>query len=173
MPLPLLLAALLATPPVTTLRGHVAHAPATADSLRLTVGFRQVSTALGPGGDFQVALPFLREPTPTKLSYGDQQTQLYLTPGDQLTLRLDYADFAKTLAYTGRGRVANNYLAQALYQFTYGPPAPGLLRSTAALSGTPAEAQQQATALRAARQAFLARYAQEAHPRLPAAFVRA
>lgn len=98
-------------------------------------------------------------------------TRLYLVPGDQLVMRLDFNEFDKTLGYSGRGSDINNYLAQAQWKFEYGPAGdvprpqeqlrPGL---------APAEMRRNADAFRQARRTYLATYAQ-AHP-LPAAFRR-
>lgn len=55
------------------------------------------------------------------LQYGRQHTSSYLSPGDQLRITLDFPRFDETLRYTGRGADANNYLAQSLYKFEYGP----------------------------------------------------
>ena len=154
-------------PSVTRFSGHLAHAPA-GDSVRLTVGFRPVSAALSPRGDFRFDLKDLRGSTPTQFSYGGQQTQLSLAPGDQLVMQVNFADFDKTLVYSGRGSLVNNYLAKSLYQFAYGPPGP-LLRPSDFPKGTPVEARAAAEALRQARRAYLADYGR-AHP-LPPAFV--
>lgn len=161
-------AALAGPPPSTTLSGHLSQAPA-GDSVELWLNHHAYRAALSPTGDFTLPVPHLEAPAPATFSYARQRTELYLTPGDQLHLTLDFPNFDRTLAYSGRGAAANNYLAQALYKFEYGPagavprPQDQLQPST-----TPGQARQYADAFRQQQQAFLATYAQ-AHP-LPAAF---
>jgi peroxiredoxin len=158
-------------PPVPThtiVTGHFTHAPA-GDSVRVRYGTHHAQAALSATGDFQLALPDVKSATAAELSYAGQRTLLYLLPGDQVHLTLDFARFDETLVYTGRGSAANNYLARSLWQFEYGPgehtsrPLDQLTVTT-----TPAQVRAQADAFRAQRQAFLRTYA-AAHP-LPAVF---
>jgi len=157
-------------PPVTRFSGHLAHAPA-GDTVRLFVGERRVKAPLSPSGDFQFEFKDLRAATPVHFEYAKQHTRLYLLPGDQLRLTLDFQDFDKSLVYSGRGADVNNYLAQAQWKFEYGPPGDAprpmdqLQRTT-----TPAEMRQHADTFRQKRRAFLADYAR-AHA-LPASFRR-
>ncbi len=155
-------------PPRTVLSGHLAHAPA-GDSAQLLVGQKQLKTPLGADGNFRFEVKDLKQNTPMTFSYAGQRTELYLMPGDQLVMRLDFKDFDKTLTYAGRGSDVNNYLAQALYKYSYGPDNE-FLRIQDFPQGTPAEARRASDALRQSRRAFLATYA-KAHP-LPASFQR-
>lgn len=155
-------------PPVTILSGHLAHAPA-GDTVYLWPGGKEVKAPLSASGDFRFELKDLRQSVATKFTYAGQQTKLYLTPGDQLVMQLDFTDFDKTLVYSGKGSVENNYLAQSLYKFAYGPPS-SLLRAGDWPTGTPTAARRVSDELRQARRAYLAEYA-KSH-RLPAAFVR-
>jgi peroxiredoxin len=167
----LALSTALAGPPkpsVTVFSGHLDHAPA-GDSVQLFMDKGAVKAPLSASGDFRFEFKDLKQNTPTSFSYARQRTELYLMPGDQLVMHLDFKDFDKTLTYSGRGSEVNNYLAQALYKFSYGPDN-GLLRIQNFPQGTPAEAVQAAGALRQARREFLASYA-KAHP-LPASFRR-
>jgi len=171
--LPLALSAalhLLAGPPVTRFSGHLAHAPA-GDTVRLFVGERRVKAPLSPSGDFQFEFKDLSATTPVHFEYAKQHTRLYLLPGDQLRLALDFQDFDKSLVYSGRGADVNNYLAQAQWKFEYGPPGdtPRPLEQLQPTT-TPAEMRQRADAFRQKRRAFLADYA-KAHA-LPASFRR-
>lgn len=165
--------AAFAAPPVptrTVVTGHFTHAPA-GDSVRLRYGLHRAQAALSATGDFQLTLPDLKGASAAELSYAGQRTPLYLLPGDQVQLTLDFAHFDESVVYTGRGSAANNYLARALWQFEYGPgehasrPLDQLTATT-----TPAQLRAQADAFRAHRLAFLRTYA-AAHA-LPAAFVR-
>lgn len=160
-----------ATPPVTIVRGHLTHAPA-GDTVRILYGLDRrdvVKTVLSPDGDFQLRLPMLKVPTGATLMYARQNTALYLTPGDELSVTLDFPRFDETVRYTGRGANANNYLAQSLYKFELGPagdvPRPMEQRTPAT---TPTQMRQMADARRQAQLAFLQTYA-KAHP-LPADF---
>lgn len=165
-----------ALPPApATVRGHLDHAPA-GDTVRVQYGKnygpRAFKGALSPAGDFSLVVPALPGPTMAELDCAGQHTTIYLTPGDALTLTLDFPRFDETVRYAGRGADANNYLAQALYKFEYGPAGaiprpPDQLTATT----TPAQARQAADAFRQARQAFLTTYVQ-AHS-LPTAFQRA
>ena len=101
-----LLASPPAAPPVTRFGGHLAHAPA-GDTVRLWVGERQVKTPLSPTGDFQFEFTDLRATTPVHFKFARQNTRLYLTPGDQLRLALDFQKFDESLTYSGRGAAVN------------------------------------------------------------------
>jgi peroxiredoxin len=156
-------------PTRTVVNGHFTHAPI-GDTVRLQYGTHHALGMLSSTGDFQLVLPNLKSASMAELSYAGQRTPLYLLPGDQVHLTLDFAHFDETLVYTGRGSAANNYLARSLWQFEYGP---GEHASRSldqlAVTTTPAQLRAQADALRAKRQAFLRTYA-TAHP-LPVAFV--
>ncbi|MGI4864955.1 MAG: TlpA family protein disulfide reductase [Janthinobacterium lividum] len=157
-------------PPATVLSGHLTHAPA-GDTVRVTFGARRYKTVLGAGGDFKLIIPDLPAPTAADFFYARQHASLYLAPGDQLHLTLDFPNFDETLAYTGRGAGPNNYLARARWQFSYGPAADSL-SATARLTPatTPTQMRQLADAARQRRLRFLADYDQ-ATP-LPPAFRR-
>ncbi|HEX8329693.1 MAG TPA: TlpA disulfide reductase family protein [Hymenobacter sp.] len=162
-------AAPVAAPPApAVLSGHLDHAPA-GDSVRVSYGRKQAKAPLSPSGDFKLVVPDLKAGTPAELSYARQRTRVYLSPGDQLHLTLDFPRFDETLRYTGRGADVNNYLAQSLWKFEYGPPS-GVPRPKVEPTTTPAQIRQMADAYRAERKGFLATYA-KAHP-LPADFQR-
>jgi peroxiredoxin len=172
---PFLLAFVAPTPPVipvappTVLSGQFTHAPA-GDTLRVFYGQRVAKTVLRPDGSFRLVVPALQASTYGRFSYAKQQSSLFLSPGDQLRISLDFPHFDETLQYTGRGAAPNNYLAQWLWRFIYGPGnAQGPYRQfqTAA---TPLDLQQRANAFRQQQQTYLTTYAQT-HP-LPAAFRR-
>jgi len=127
-------------------------------------------TVLQPDGTFKLTIPALKASSYGRFSYAKQQTSLFLSPGDNIQLTLDYPQFDETLQYTGRGSAPNNYLAQWLWRFIYGPgnaqgPYKQFITAT-----TPQELQQRADAFRQLQQTFLASYAKD-HP-LPAAFRR-
>ena len=146
-------------PPVTRLSGHLSHAPA-GDTVRLQINEQQLKTLLSPTGDFQFELQDLAAPLPVSFEYAGQRTQLYLTPGDQLRLTLEFSDFDNSLVYSGRGANANNYLARSQWLFEYSPPGNDprpMDRIGPAI--TPPEMRQCADAFRRKRLAFLADYA--------------
>lgn len=179
---PFLLLVLAAAPPPaaplpapTTLRGHLTHAPA-ADTLHVWYrptgagAGREAKAAVSATGDFQLRLPDLMAAGPAQLSYHGQHTSLYLSPGDQLQLTLDFPRFDETLRYAGPGANANNYLAQSVWKFELGPAAAPRPTEQRTPATTPAEMRQLADRVRRQQKAFLAAYA-AAHP-LPPAFGR-
>lgn len=172
---PFLLALVAPTPPVvavappTVLSGQFTHAPA-GDTLRVFYGQRMAKTVLRPDGSFRLVLPALTASTYGRFSYAKQQSSLFLSPGDQLRISLDYPHFDETLQYTGQGAAPNNYLAQWLWRFIYGPGnARGPYRQFQTAAG-PLDLQQRADAFRQEQHTYLATYA-KIHP-LPAAFRR-
>lgn len=156
------------TLPMTRPSGHLSHAPA-GDTVRLDINEKQLKTLLSPTGNFQFELKNLAAPLPVSFEYGKQRTKLYLTPGDQLRLTLEFSDFYNSLAYSGLGSNVNNYLARSQWAFGYSPPgnAPRPMDKMGPAT-TPTEMRQCADAFRQKRLAFLADYA-VAHP-LPAPY---
>ena len=149
----------------TVLSGHLDCAPS-GDTVRLRIGTQLLIMPLSPTGDFKLVVPELSQARYGSLSYARQQTSLYLTPGDQLHLTLDFPRFDESLRFTGRGANANNYLAQAFWRFEaeQQPRPEDQLTATT----TPGQARQAADAFRAQQLAFLATYGQQ-HT-LPAGF---
>jgi thiol-disulfide isomerase/thioredoxin len=171
--LPLPVAPVSLPPVVTILRGHLDHAPL-GDTVYVGYthtgpGGQPAKTVLSPKGDFQVKLTDLKA-GPASLSYARQRTTLYLSPGDQLQLTLDFPRFDETIRYSGRGAAANNYLAQSLWKFEYGPVSADAARPTELRTPTttPAEMRQLADTFRRQQLAFLKKY--EASAPLPPAF---
>ncbi|MGI4885307.1 MAG: TlpA family protein disulfide reductase [Janthinobacterium lividum] len=165
-------AALRLLGPPAVISGHLDHAPA-GDSVRLYYGRHyqqgQVKAPLSSSGDFKLVLNDLTDGTPITFKYAGQQTSVYLGPGDDLHLALDFLRFDETVRYTGRNANVNNYLAQSLYKFAYGPagsvPRPQDQRTE---TTTPEQMRQFADAFRQQQRSFLTAYA-KAHP-LPADF---
>jgi peroxiredoxin len=157
-------------PPRTVLSGHVAHAPAH-DTAQIVVNEEFVKAPLDANGNFRVVLPTITAPLPVTVYCGEQRARLYVVPGDQLHLTLDYQNFDRSLAFTGRGADANNYLAQANWQFEK-DPASAVPRPADQLTGTttPAEMRRNADVYRQRRLDHLATYA-KAH-KLSAEFQR-
>lgn len=148
------------TPPLrTVLSGHVAHAPAH-DTLWVAVNEEFKKVPLDAKGDFRVELPGLKAPLPVNVDCEKGRARLYVVPGDQLHLSVDYQDFDRSLAYTGRGAAANNYLAQATWKFEKDPasavprPADQVTKTT-----IPAEMRRNADVYRQRRLDHLAAYA--------------
>jgi len=157
-------------PPRTVLSGHVAHAPAH-DTLWVAVNEEHVKVPLDAKGDFRVELPTINAPLPLTVDCEKGRARLYVVPGDQLRMTLDYQDFDRSLTYSGRGAAANNYLAQAQWKFETDPasavprPADQVTRTT-----IPAEMRRNADVYRQRRLDHLAAYA-KAH-KLSAEFQR-
>ena len=64
-------------------------------------------------GDTAVVVLDLSEPTLAYLEVADRAHQMYLTPGDDLTIRVRGAGENQTISHTGVGSAVNNYLVQA------------------------------------------------------------
>ncbi|WP_460502881.1 TlpA family protein disulfide reductase, partial [Hymenobacter agri] len=133
-------------------------------------GPRAAKTVLDPAGNFAFTLNDLPAGLPVDFNYARQHADLYLAPGDDVQMTLDFPRFDETLRYTGRGSDANNYLAQSLWKFEFGPPAADAPRPEPTATTTPAQMRQQADAFRQLRRTYLATYA-KAHP-LPADLLR-
>ncbi|MDO7853813.1 TlpA family protein disulfide reductase [Hymenobacter convexus] len=162
---------LLPAPPATaTLSGHLDHAPA-GDTVRLAYGQhqgrQQLRAVLSPTGDFRVTVPDLQTGTPVDFYYARQHASLYLQPGDDVRMTLDFPTFDENIRFTGRGADANNYLAQSLWRFEFGPGAAAARPQPTTTAG---QMRQLANAFRQTRRNFLASYA-KAHP-LPAELQR-
>jgi thiol-disulfide isomerase/thioredoxin len=128
-----------------------------------------VEAKLSATGDFQLVLPGLAAPTEARLGYNNEYVTLYLTPGDALRLRFDPTQLEQSLAFSGRGANANNYLAQSYRTASQDDEARRTPDAQAArLSAT--DLRRAADTYRQRRLAALVAYA-AAHP-LPAAFVR-
>lgn len=172
---PLLLSLVSSTPavvpiaPQAVLSGQFTHAPA-GDTLRVFYGQHVAKTVLRADGTFRLVVPALTASTYGRFSYAKQQSSLFLSPGDQLRITLDYPEFDETLQYTGRGAAPNNYLAQWLWRFIYGPGNAQSPYKQFQVAATPLELQHQADVFRQAQQTFLTTYAQT-RP-LPPAFRR-
>src|SRR6185369_4873009 len=50
-------------------------------------------------------------PAAATFAHGDEITQMFLTPGDSMSVSLDTKEFDETVKYTGRGAFINTYLA--------------------------------------------------------------
>jgi thiol-disulfide isomerase/thioredoxin len=165
-----------APPAPVTLRGHLDHAPA-GDTVEVWYvhapagAYGRAKVALQPGGNFAITLRDVQGGS-ASLNYAHQRTALYLVPGDQLTLTLDFPRFDETVRYTGRGAAANNYLARSRYKFEFGPATADAIHLNEARtpSTNPVRMRQLADLARRQQQAFLKTYA-TAHP-LPPAFQR-
>lgn len=58
--------------------------------------------------------PDWKKAGPAKLTIGEQYTNIFLVPGADINITLDYNDFDKTVTYSGKGSADNNYLAADL-----------------------------------------------------------
>ena len=73
------------------------------------------SAMLDRKGSFSMTFQW-DQPYPATFYHGDEITEMYLTPGDQLRLTLDTKQFDETVVYEGKGAIINNYLAQKVFQ---------------------------------------------------------
>ncbi|MGI4762414.1 MAG: TlpA family protein disulfide reductase [Janthinobacterium lividum] len=158
----------------TTVRGHVDEPTARVISLSYGPDWRghltqTVEARLSATGDFRLALPQLAAPTEVRLGYDNAYATLYLEPGDDLRLTFDPSRFETSLAFTGRGANANNYLTQSALAASQDDEA-GRAPDARAGRLSAADLRRAADAYRQQRLAALAAYA-VARP-LPAAFVR-
>ena len=128
-----------------------------------------VTAKVSPAGDFRLALPPLAASTEARLGYDGEFATLYLTPGNDLRLAFDPGRLDQTIAFTGGGTNANNYLAQSYLLASQDDEARRTPDARAATMSA-AELRRAADAYRQRRRAALATFA-AAHP-LPGAFLR-
>ncbi|GGG39503.1 TlpA family protein disulfide reductase [Hymenobacter glacieicola] len=118
----LLWAAVLATPLLGRAQGTVVLtgkvSGRTADTVAVSVRENpldvkeQITYArLDDKGEFRLALT-VNGPTRADLVYGDDVTDLFLEPGNQLEVRFKGSDLASTVRYKGRGAEANTFLSE-------------------------------------------------------------
>ena len=62
-------------------------------------------------GEFRMAIA-INGPTRAELVYGDDVTDMFLEPGNQLEVRFKDSDLAGSIRYKGRGAEANSFLAE-------------------------------------------------------------
>ncbi|HXS38446.1 MAG TPA: TlpA disulfide reductase family protein [Flavipsychrobacter sp.] len=72
------------------------------------------STVLRADGSFVIDFPLQNKYTNVTLIHGDQETTLFLSPGDDIGVKLDAANFDSSLHYTGKGADVNNFMAAYL-----------------------------------------------------------
>lgn len=114
---------LAAAAPLTVVSGHIEHP--THQVVVLTLGthpvtqqpLRRFPVLLDAGGNFRIEIPDLPHSQRAAFYHGEETTDLFLTPGDQLHLTLDTKHFDESLRFTGSGANANNYLAQYFLRF--------------------------------------------------------
>jgi len=92
--------------------GQVKHAPSKRIILQDMQGKKAAELILDDQGVFSDTL-FLPKAY-YKFNLGNQYTWMYLKPGDNLQISLDYKDFDKSLIYKGKGSEVNNYLAKKM-----------------------------------------------------------
>jgi len=103
----------------TTLTGHIDHPKAKSVYLSqysdfITYGAVTIDSAvINKKGDFKMTFDW-PTPGPVTFFHGNEITELYLCPGDNLHLYLDTKEFDETLKYQGNGVERNTYMAQAM-----------------------------------------------------------
>lgn len=63
----------------------------------------EITVKLDKEGRFLATLPLSHQYTEVQLQNGEQATELYLSPGDKLSMSVNYSDFDATLDYEGIG----------------------------------------------------------------------
>jgi len=69
------------------------------------------SALLDGKGNFSMTFPW-KKPYPASFQHGEESTNLYLTPADSFKITLDAENFDKSIVYSGRGAIVNNYFAE-------------------------------------------------------------
>lgn len=76
------------------------------------------STKLDKKGNFHMRFTW-ENPYPATFYHGDEITEMYVSPGDDLRLTLDTKEFDETVKYEGKGEEINTYMAQKALLFPY------------------------------------------------------
>lgn len=76
------------------------------------------SAKLDKKGNFHMRFTW-ENPYPATFYHGDEITEMYVSPGDDLRLTLDTKEFDETVKYEGRGAEINTYMAQKALLFPY------------------------------------------------------
>ena len=133
----------------------------------LTTAPQTKTATVNTAGYFRLTLPMANGlSVEVILGHGDNETRLFLRPGDDLVLNADASDFDATLRYSGTGSSANTCLAQLGRRF---PSSPGDLSEDEMQSLTTRRFRQLAEDHRRRKLQYWATYA-KAHPNLTADF---
>ncbi len=89
--------------------GHIQNAPADKFILRNLQNQKAAVIQLDSSGNFSDTLHLPK--SYYKMNLGEQYTWLYLKPGYNLQMQLDYNNFDPSLSFEGTGAENNNYLA--------------------------------------------------------------
>jgi thiol-disulfide isomerase/thioredoxin len=73
------------------------------------------SAVLDKKGNFKMQFPCAAAGFVT-FAHGDEITEMYIIPGDDIQLTLDTKEFDESIRYTGKGAFVNTYLAQKYIQ---------------------------------------------------------
>jgi peroxiredoxin len=76
------------------------------------------SAKLDKKGNFQMRFTWDKS-YPATFYHGDEITEMYVSPGDNLQLTLDTREFDETVKYEGKGAEINTYLAKKALLFSY------------------------------------------------------
>ncbi len=77
-----------------------------------------VATRLSADGSFSLSFPLEHKYTQVLIQHGDQETEIFPEPGNDLGMTLDAKNFDSSLHYTGKGAEVANFLA--LHMITIG-----------------------------------------------------
>lgn len=78
--------------------------------LAVVIGGEKITAPVDETGSFSMNLP-LETATMATLSYGGERTSFYVEPGDEMTVKVNTAEFDETITYGGKGAEESNYLA--------------------------------------------------------------
>ncbi|HWY10154.1 MAG TPA: hypothetical protein VN026_02455 [Bacteroidia bacterium] len=73
------------------------------------------SATLDKKGNFSMKFNW-KKPYPASFQCGEETTDLFLTPTDNLKMTVDADKFDSTIKYTGQGAIVNNYIAQKAFR---------------------------------------------------------
>lgn len=79
---------------------------------------KTMKAKLASDGSFSIIIPVTEQFTQISIQNGDQQTETFIQPGDDLKLTLDGKNFDSTLVYTGKGAEISNLMAKHVLQYS-------------------------------------------------------
>ncbi|WP_375581308.1 TlpA disulfide reductase family protein [Marivirga tractuosa] len=96
---------------VTSLKGKVINPKG--DNISLRLQDTTLTATLDSVGNFQTNIP-INKVEKIVFAHGEEISNLYLRPGDQLSLTIDPTEFDESIKYEGKGAAINNFLASTV-----------------------------------------------------------
>ncbi len=105
----------------TTLKGKIENSTGKTVALSYLSDFitgenQKISAPLNEAGEFELVVE-LEQPTPASFSHGREHTSIFLHPGDELNIELNFEEFDESLSYTGQGANVNNFMSAFFLAF--------------------------------------------------------